>query len=97
MAAVLDGACLMNVHMAGSGADHSLTGIQHRVNHDGVGLRAAGQQIYICLRTLAGRPDLFHGADAIMVCAVSWQLLHIGLHQPPQHLGMSPFCIVACK
>ena len=88
---------LVGVNMAGGGADHTLKFLQHRGNHDGVGLGAAHQKLHICLLATAGFFDLLCRAGAVGIAAVAGLHLQIGVDQLLQHLGVGTGYVITFK
>ena len=66
---------LVDVDMAGVGAEHALIGPQQGGDHRQVGLGAPGQKVDGTLRGGAGLPDQRGGPGTVGVGAVAWGLL----------------------
>ena len=58
MSACLDRAGFMDADMSADGSDHALVRTQHGIDHGGVRLCAAGQEVNIRFRCLTGDADL---------------------------------------
>ena len=81
MAGGLDGAGLMRVHMAAGRGHNALVRTKHGIDHDHVGLRAAGQEIHLTVRAVRRFFDLFRRRSGEFIVAVAGNRLHIRLCQ----------------
>ena len=97
VAAGLDGAGLVDVHVAGGCADHALIAAQHAGDGDAVGLCAAGKKLDLQVVPPAGRADLPLGLPGIGIGAVTLQGDQVALQKVLQHLRMRAFGVVGCK
>ena len=94
VAAVLDGAGFVGGDMPAFGGNHPLPGAEERVDHDGVGLRAAGQKPDRRVRHAAGGADFLPGGFGKGIQAVARRFFQIGLEQTPQDGRMGPLHII---
>ena len=74
-----------------------LMGTQEGINHGGVGLGAAHQEVHGGVGSAADLADLFGGSGAVGIFAVANGLVHIGFQHFLQDGGMGALQIVTVK
>ena len=94
VATEFDGPGLVHGDVAGLGSHHPLPGAQQRVDHRGVGLCAADEEINGSLRGVAGGANLFPRTLGVFVQSVAHGVFHIGLRQPFHYGGVGPLHVV---
>ena len=77
----LDGAGFMRVHMTAGGRYNALVRTEHGIDHNHVGLRAAGQEIHLTVRAVRRFFNLFCRRSGKFIVAVAGNRLHIRLCQ----------------
>lgn len=97
VAAMLDGAGLMNIDVTVRCADDALIGTKHGGDDSRVGLRAAHEEVNIGIGSLTGSLDQFAGMGAVFVLAVAGSLHEVRSHQTLQDGWMSAFVVITLE
>ena len=93
----LHGTSLVHVDVCHVCGNDALARSEQRVDHRGVGLCAADEEVDFSVTHLAGVPDLFLGLLAVGVVAVATGLLVVGVEEPVQDFGLYAIVIIAFK
>ena len=95
--AALDCARLVHGDMPRIGGNDALVGAQQRRDHDAVDLRAARQEVNLCVRCAACLADLLPRHITVLVQSIACGLLHVRLDEALQDLRMRALHIVRAE
>ena len=87
----------MDVDVARFGGQHPFVTAQQTVDHRGIGLRAAHEEVDFGLRSIAGLADQLPRMGRIGVATVARGLFEVGGQEAPHHFGMGPLHVVAIE
>ena len=83
--------------MTGVGRNHALVGPQSGGNHRQIGLGSPCHEMDVHILPAAFFSNQLGGAAAMLVLPIAGGLLHIGLNQALQNLGVGAFGIIAVE
>src|SRR5699024_2001274 len=93
----LHGAGLVHMDMPAVGTEHSLPGLQRRVDHGQVGLGGPHKKVDPGLGSPAQAADQRPRPGAVLVLPIAWRLFQVGLLQQVQHRLGGALPIIAFK
>lgn len=97
MPAKLDGTTLVDIDVPRLDREHTLIGVQHGVDHRGIGLGTTYQEKDVGTRLAAGETYLLLCRIAVMVKSVSGSTLVVGREQAFQDGLMATVIIITLK
>lgn len=88
---------LVYMDMAAVGAQHTLPGLEGRIDDRQVGLGRTYKKVHGGIRGVAQGADLVRSGGAIAVLAIAGGLVKVGLLHQFQHRGGSAFAVITFK
>ena len=97
MSAGFHRAGLMDIDVSCGGTEHTLVPAKCRIDHGDIGLGSAYQKMDCQMVIPARLADLLPRLLTVFVLTVARGLLHVGLYQALQYLGMRSFVIITLE